>query len=96
MVSAALVVSTPLVDVPGMRQQVSESACRWHAAAVLYVLHTCIAHSKHTCKDLSLSLTIWQCHQSAITIVVLQQLLLGDNMLFESCYTSLRHHHSTC
>ncbi len=35
MVSVALVVSTPLVDVPGMQQQVSESACRDHAVAVL-------------------------------------------------------------
>ncbi len=39
--SAALVVSTPLVDVLGMRQQVSESACREHAVAVLYAHLPC-------------------------------------------------------
>jgi len=39
--------------------------------------------------------SVWQCHQSAITIVILQQLLLGNNMLFGSCYTSSRHYHST-
>ena len=35
--SAALVVSTPLVGVPGMRQQVSQSACTYCAVAMLFV-----------------------------------------------------------
>lgn len=34
--SAALVVFNPLVDVPGIRLQVSKSACRDHAVAMLY------------------------------------------------------------
>ena len=93
--SAALVVSTPLVDVPGMRQQVSKPACRDYAVAMLYA-HLHCTFQAHMQRLAPFSLIIWQCHQSAITIVIMQQLLLGDNMLLDSCYTSLCHHHSTC
>lgn len=91
MVSAALVVSTPLVDVPGMRQQVSESACT--VAVAMFFAHLPCMFQTPMQPIVSVSKTVWQCSQSLINNVILQPLLLGDNVLFESHYTSLRHCH---
>ncbi len=92
--SAALVVSTPLVDVPGMQPQVRQSACSYFAVVMLYVHLRCTFHGQMqglVSIDYHLAMSSVSHHNCN-----LQQLLLENNMLLWSCYTSLHHCHPTC
>jgi len=92
--SAALVVSTPLVDVPGMQPQVRQSACSYFAVVMLYVHLHCTFHGQMqglVSIDYHLAMSSVSYHNCN-----LQQLLLENNMLLWSCYSSLHHCHPTC